>query len=129
MDFVKSIMSDLNRNLAVSKPSLFEMEQSGDFTYRTRDGSVIDIGREQFETLWDICDDSERLRLRIPIYVSTDVSGEVSAWKVEGKVEAAVVARLLDKPRFCDDRVRLYNPDLKRLKKLIPDAYMVVFTP
>jgi hypothetical protein len=30
---------------------------------------------------------------------------------------------------FRDDRVRLYNPDLKDLKKLIPDAYMVVFTP
>ena len=117
MDFVKSIMSDLNRNLAVSKPSLFEMEQSGDYTYRTRDGSVIDIGKEQFEVLWNICDDSERLRLRIPIYVSTDVSGEVSAWKVEGKVEAAVVARLLGKPVFRDDRVRLYNPDLKKLKK------------
>ena len=129
MDFVKSIMSDLNRNLAVSKPSLFEMEQSGDYTYRTKDGSVIDIGKEQFEVLWNICDDSERLRLRVPIYVSTDVSGEVSAWKVEGKIEATVVAKLLGKPIFRDDRVRLYNPDLKKLKSLIPDAYMVVFTP
>ncbi len=129
MDFVKAIMSDLNRNLAVSKPSLFEMEQSEDYTYRTRDGSVIDIGREQFEVLWNVCDDSERLRLRIPIYVSTDVSGEVSAWKVDGKVEASVVAKLLEKPIFRDDRVRLYNPDLKKLKSMIPDAYMVVFTP
>ena len=63
------------------------------------------------------------------IYVSTDVSGEVSAWKVEGKTEATVVAKLLGKPIFRDDRVRLYNPDLKKLKSLIPDAYMVVFTP
>ena len=129
MDFVKSIMSDLNRNLAVSKPSLFEMEQSGDYTYKVRDGSIIDIGREQFETLWNVCDDSERLRLRIPIYVSTDVFGDYGAWKVEGKVEASVVSKLLGKPMFRDDRVRLYNPDLKDLKKLIPDAYMVVFTP
>ncbi|MBR4505107.1 MAG: DUF61 family protein [Candidatus Methanomethylophilaceae archaeon] len=129
MDFVKAIMSDLNRNLASSKPSLMEMEQSGDYTYRLRDGTVIDVGEEQFRRLWDICDDSQRLRLRIPIYVSTDTSGEVSAWKVEGSAEAAVVAKLLGKPTFRDDRVRLYNPDLKDLKKLIPDAYMVVFTP
>ncbi len=129
MDFVASIMSDLNRNLAVSKPSLVDMERSEDYTYKVRDGSVIDIGREQFDILWNACDDSERLRLRIPIYVSTDVGGETSAWKVEGKVEASVVAKLLGKPKFRDDRVRLYNPDLQRLKRLIPDAYMVVFTP
>ena len=129
MDFVASIMSDLNRNLAVSKPSLVDMERTEDYTYKVRDGSVIDIGREQFDILWNACDDSERLRLRIPIYVSTDVGGETSAWKVEGKVEASVVAKLLGKPKFRDDRVRLYNPDLKRLKRLIPDAYMVVFTP
>ena len=129
MDFVSAIMSDLNRNLASSKPSLMDMEQSGDYTYALRDGTVIDIGREQFEILWNICDDSQRIRLRIPIYVSTDTSGEASAWKVEGKAEAAAVAKLLKKPMFRDDRVRLYNPDLRDLKKLIPDAYMVVFTP
>ena len=129
MDFLQSVMSDLNRNLAASRPSLMEMDEKEDYTYRLRDGSVIDIGKEQFGKLWDICSDEEKLRLRIPIYVSTDTSGEISAWKVEGKTEASVVSRLLGKPIFRDDRVRLYNPDLMKLKKIIPDAYLVVFVP
>lgn len=128
MDFVASIMQDLNSNLAAGKKPLTAMVD-GDRTYNIRDGSTIDVSPEQLQTIWDACDDSERIRLRLPIYIGTDVSGEISAWKVEGEVEAAVIAKLLGKKIHREGYLRLYHPDLKQLKTMIPDCFLMVFTP
>jgi hypothetical protein len=128
-DFLAAVMSDLNSNLAVGKRTLEQMMDSGDYTYRTKDGSVVTIPAEQMEYLWGICDESEKIRLRLPIYVSTDIAAEMGAWKVEGSPDAEVVARILGKNMFKDGLVRLYHPDLKDLRKRIPDAIMMVFTP
>ena len=127
--FLSSIMKDLNSNLAVSKRTLAEMMDDGDRTYRTRDGSVVEISESQLRMLWDVCDDSQRIALRLPIYVSTDTSGEVSAWKVEGRVEAPAVAAILGKKLHRDGYLRLYHPDLSDLRAKIPDCVMIVFTP
>lgn len=128
MDFVESIMSDLNRNLAAEKVSLTEMND-GRRNYRMRDGSVIEVPEEQIRVLWDACDDAIRLRLKVPIYVTTDVSGEVSAWKVEGIAEAEAVAAILGKTVRKPGFLRLYYPDLKILRDKIPDCIVTVFAP
>ena len=128
MDFVTSILKDLNSNLAAAKRPITEM-MDGDRTYTMRDGSVIEVPEEQVRRVWDACDDQQRIALRLPIYVSTDTSGETGAWKVEGRVEAAVVAALLGKRIHREGYLRLYFPDLNEMKKLIPDCYIVVFTP
>ena len=128
MDLVESIMSDLNRNLAVEKVPLTEMKD-GRRTYRMRDGSVIEVPEEQVDILWDACDDATRLRLKVPIYVTTDVYGEVSAWKIEGTAEAEAAARLLGKTVRKPGFLRLYHPDLKALREKISDCIVVVFTP
>ena len=128
MDFVTSILKDLNSNLAAGKRPITEM-MDGDRTYTMKDGSVIEVPEEQVRMVWDACDDQQRIALRLPIYVSTDTSGKTGAWKVEGRVEAAVVAALLGKRIHREGYLRLYFPDLNELKKLIPDCYIVVFTP
>lgn len=128
MDLMASIMKELNSNLAAERRPLTEMID-GDRGYRMRDGSVIEVPEEQLRRIWDACDDTVRIRLRIPLYVSTDVSGETSAWKVEGVAEAAAVAALLGKRLHREGYLRLYNPDLRDLKRLIPDCYVVSFTP
>ncbi len=127
--FIQSVLWDLNSNLVLLKRTLSEMMDSGNHTYRTRDGSVVGIPEEQLQFLWDVCDDLQRISLRLPIYVSTDISDETSAWKVEGRVEATVTAVILGKKLHREGFLRLYHSDLKDLKSKIPDAIMVVFTP
>ena len=127
--FIASVMKELSSNLAVSKPLLSELIDNEAAGYRTRDGSFVKIPYEELKMIWDVCDDAQRLRLRLPIYVTTDIDSEISSWKVEGIVEAAVVSKLLDKKLYREGYLRLYHPDLKALKALIGDAIMVVFTP
>ena len=129
VDFLVSVMSDLNSNLAVGKRTLEQMMDSKDFSYKTKSGSTVSIPAEQMEYLWELCDESEKIRLRLPIFVSTDISAESGAWKVEGEPEATVVARILGKKMFKNGYLRLYHPDLRDLRAKIPDAIMVVFTP
>ncbi len=95
--FMQSMMWDFNSNLARSKRTLSEIIDSSNRTYRTRDSSMVEIPEEQLQFLWDVCDDSQRISLRLPIYVSTDISNETSAWKVEGRIEALVTAMILGK--------------------------------
>ena len=127
MDLLQTAMSELNGSLAVQKPSLESM-MDGERSYHLRDGSVIEVPPEQLKIIWDACDDSERIRLRVPIYVKTDVSGDTPAWCVEGKAEASVISKLLNRNLAREDYLKLYNPDLKMLKKLIPDCYLMVFS-
>lgn len=128
MEFVQQVMGELNRGLAAEKVPLSDLVDGGG-SYRLRDGSVIDVPEEQARRIWDACDDSERIRLRLPIYVGTDIEGETSAWKVDGVAEAEAVAKLLGKKLHKEGHLRLYNPDLRELKKLVPDCYIMVFTP
>ena len=128
-DFLAAVMSDLNSNLAVGKRTLEQMMDSGDFTYKTRSGSVVEIPKEQMDYLWEVCEESEKITLRLPIYVATDIGTDTGAWKVEGHPDADVVARILGKKMFKDGFLRLYHPDLRDLKAKIPDAIMMVFTP
>lgn len=125
---LEGMMAELNRSLAVGRRTLTEIMDSGDHTYRTRDGSIVEIPEDQLRLIWDCCDDQERIRLRLPLFVATDSSAENGAWKVEGRIEAGFVARFLGRRLFREDMVRLYHPDLKELKAKIPDAIMIVFT-
>lgn len=126
---MSAIMKDLNSCLAVSKPTLEEMVNGSVGSYRTRDGSEITVPEEQLRTLWEVCDDQQRITLRIPIYVSTDVACESPAWKVEGRAEAAAIAALLGKRLHKEGFLRLYHPDLKDLRSKIPDCIMIVYNP
>ncbi len=126
---IESMMADLNRNLATSRRSLSDFIDSGYHTFKVRDGSVIEIPEEQLELLWSVCSDPERLGLKLPIYISTDTSCDCGAWKVDGKYESAVVAKLLEKTIVKEGTLRLYHPDLKTLKTKIPDAILMIFAP
>lgn len=127
MEFVQQVMGELNRNLAAERKALSELIDGG--SYHLKDGSVIDVSEVQARRIWDACDDQTRIRLRLPIYIGTDIDGEVPAWKVEGLAEATAVAGLLGKRMHREGHLRLYNPDIRELKKLIPDCYIMVFSP
>jgi hypothetical protein len=127
--FMRSIMSELNRNLATERRTIEQMIDSGDLTYRVRDGSVVEVPKEQADILWEACEAVGAYSLRVPIYVSTDTTGEQGSWKVDGRMESDVVAKLLGKRKTRDDMLRLHYPDYKDLRRMIPDLVLVVFTP
>ena len=124
----KSLMQ-MNSSVPVSRRSLLDYSENGDLSFATRDGGRCEISREEIDYLDGICTEIERMRLKLPILVSTDCSGDVTSWKVDGKTETAVVARILGKNILTEDHLRFYNPDLKRIRSILPTCTVVTFLP
>ena len=126
---IENVIRDMNRHAPVSRRTILEYLESGYDTYETKDGQKVSVDRKELELLAGNCTEIEKMRLRIPMIVSTDTSSENGAWKVEGRTEAAVVSRLLNKRLYRDDFLRLYHPDLRDLRKMLPSLVVVLFVP
>ena len=126
---LENIIRDLNRHIPVSRRALLEYLESEEDTYETKDGQKCSVDRKDLELLAERCTEIEKMRLRVPIFVSTDASCETGAWKVEGRTEVAVVSKLLSKKAHRDDFLRLYHPDLADLRRMLPSLIVVLFLP
>jgi len=123
------MVRDMNRHIPTSRRTLLDYIESGDDTYDTKDGQKGSIDRKEIEFLAERCTEIEKMRLRLPIFVGTDTSYAGGAWKIEGKIEVEVMSRLLNKRIHTDDFLRLYYPDLKDLRKMLPTSIVVLFLP
>lgn len=108
--------------------TLLEVAESGDLTCRLR-GGVCSFDPEEIAYLEGVCTEAEKAALRLPICITTDVSGPSGVWKVDGRAESAVVARILGRARQREDSVRFHHPDLRELLRRLPNAAVVVYTP
>jgi len=124
---VQKMIAEMNRHIPAVRRTLLDYTENGDLTYRTKDGYVCDIEKGEIDYLNTVCTEIEKPRLRLPIYVSTDVSGETSAWKVDGALESKVIARILDRKQYRDDYIRFYYPDLQLLRRRLPSVIVVIY--
>ena len=124
----KALMQ-MNSSVPVSRRSLLDYAENGDLFFSTRGGNRCDISKDEIDMLCGRCTEIEKMHLKLPIMISTDCSGDITSWKVEGRTETAVVARLLSKTVTTEDHLRFYNPDLKRLRGLLPTCTVVTFLP
>jgi len=126
---IEQLLSGLNEHAPAARRSLAELIDSDDLTYRSRSGHICEISREEIETLERICMEHEKLTLRLPIIVTTDVTSAEGAWKVEGRTEVSVVSKLLSKRPLRDNLIILHHPHLRELQKMLPNSVMVMFIP
>jgi len=126
---IENEIRNLNRHMPVSRRTLLNYMESDDDTYKTKDGQICSVDRKEMELLAEKCTEIEKMRLKLPIFISTDISCESGAWKIEGKIEVAVVSKLLDKRVHTEDFLRLYHPDLKELRDMLPSLTVTLFLP
>ncbi|MFA6952362.1 MAG: DUF61 family protein [Candidatus Methanomethylophilaceae archaeon] len=126
---IEGILAEINSNMPVNRRTLLDYLENGDYTYRTRSGVTGSFGPEGIEYLDSICTEAEKMTLRLPIFISTDVMSESGAWKVDGRTKAKVIAKILGKTMHRDDQIQIYYPDLVELKKKIPDLTVILFLP
>jgi len=122
------MIAHMNKHIPSSRRTLLEYLDSDDLTYQTKDGAVCKMERKEMDILNGICTEIEKMRLKLPIFVSTDTSSE-NAWKVDGITETAVISKLLERKPFREDMMRFYHPDLKRLRNMLPNAVTVLYLP
>ncbi|MBP6021105.1 MAG: DUF61 family protein [Candidatus Methanomethylophilaceae archaeon] len=126
---IERMIADMNSSMPVNRRTVSDYLENGNLTYKTRSGETGDFGRGELEYIASFCTETEKLRLRIPIFVSTDTSSEAGAWKVEGNVEAEVVSKILGKKTYREGFLRLHYPDLADLRRKLPELAVVLFLP
>ncbi|HKM14051.1 MAG TPA: DUF61 family protein [Candidatus Methanomethylophilaceae archaeon] len=127
--YIQSILGDINSNIPISRRTLSDYIQNGDLTYKTRSGEEFMMESSEIDVLADLCSNVEKIRLRLPIIVTTDISGDHGAWKVDGTVETSVMSKILGKSPFKDDILRFYNPHLADLRRKFPTIVVLAFIP
>lgn len=118
----------MNSHLPSSRRTLAEHIESGDRRYTAKSGHTVTMDEDELKLLESVCTDTERIRLRLPMFVSTDASAE-NAWKVEGLIETSVISKILDRKTNREDMIRFYYPDLKTLRQRLPNAVAVMYLP
>lgn len=126
---MKSVMSDMNPNLPAERRTLTDYLDNGELFYRNRAGDRFEINVSELEDLASFCTEQEKFRLRIPIMISTDLSGEYGAWKIEGETETSVLSKITGKRIFKKDFLRFYHPDLADLRRRFPTVTVIAFVP
>jgi hypothetical protein len=125
----EDLLHGINDHIPAARHTLAEHIDSKNYAYMTRSGHVCEISQKEIELLSGICTAQETVTLKLPIFVSTDVSSSQGAWKVQGRTEVSVVSKLLSKKPLRDDLMVMYHPHLKELQKLLPNSVMVLFVP
>ena len=126
---VTKMLAGMNSSAPAAKMSLLDLADSDNPSFRTRSGTVIDIDREEIDLLMDACTEMEKIRLKLPITMVTDTSGEMSTWRIDGRTEAAVISRILGKPLIKEDSVRIYYPDYQILREKLPSSIVTMYLP
>lgn len=126
---VTKMIAGMNSSIPAAKIPLLDLAESDDPSFRTRGGSVIEIDRQEIDLLMEMCTEMEKIRLRLPITMVTDTSGEISAWRIDGAVEAKVISRILDKPLLKDDSIRIFYPDYQVLREKLPTSIVTMYLP
>lgn len=126
---IPQMLANLNSNMPIKRRTLMDYIENGGNTYITKGGETCTFDRSAVEYLEGICNDQEKLTLKLPILISTDVSSDIGGWKVEGKTEVAVVSRMLNRAVHGTDYMQIYYADIAELKRKIPDLYFIVFSP
>lgn len=126
---MRKMFGDANINMPVSRRTLIEYLENGDQMYVTRSGEEFLMDFSEIAALAEICSEAEKLRLRLPIIITTDVSGERGAWKVDGKIETSVMSKILNRRPFREDKLHFYNPHLAELREKFPTVTVLAFIP
>ena len=126
---VTKMIAGMNSSIPAAKIPLLDLAESDDPSFRTRGGSVIEIDRQEIDLLMEVCTEMEKICLRLPITMVTDTSGEMSIWRIDGAVEAKVIARILEKPMLREDSIRIYYPDYQILREKLPTSIVTLYLP
>lgn len=126
---VTKMIAGLNSSVPAAKVPLLDLAESDKPSFRTRGGSVIEIDRSEIDLLMNECTEIEKIRLRLPITMVTDTSGEMSIWRIDGAVESKVISRILGKPHLREDSIRIFYPDYQILREKLPSSIIVLYLP
>lgn len=126
---INKVLAGMNTHIPAVRRPLLELAEEAEPTYRTRAGDTVTMERSEIEYILNECSEMDKIRMKLPILVTTDISGDIPAWRVDGAAESRLVAKILKKPQICDGSIRFYNPEYQILRRILPTCAIIVYLP
>jgi uncharacterized protein len=125
----RKMMEIVNRHLPSKRRPLDELLKEKETDYEAKDGNRYRIKKGELEYLATLVDGSEMHKLRLPIIIMTDTSGQTGAWKVMGQLEVKVVSQVIDREPEFQEEMRIFHPHMAILRRKLPTATTCMYSP
>ncbi len=126
---LQKMLALMNNHLPTARRYLTELMGEDTPEYLGKDGVHYRMDKAEMELVASLLDPLDKVRLRLPILVSTDTQGDTNAWRVSGSVESRLVGKLLGREPDADEEIRFYFPHLNELRKKLPTTTVVMYVP
>ena len=122
-------LQTLNRHLPVKRKTLLELLLEDKPAVKSKDGATYSFDKKELGKLAAMIPMEDHERLRLPIYLEMSASMERGAIKISGRLECAIMKRILEMERErIADSMTVYYPHLKIIRKELPTATQYIFT-
>lgn len=121
----------LNRHLAVKRKTLKELLAEEKPGVTNRDGSTHHFDKKELLNLAAMIPETDYGSLKLPIYLEMSSSLERGTIIISGRVECSVIRNILYREEAKageKDKMTVYYPHLKKIRKELPTATQFMFT-
>lgn len=118
----------MNRQLPGKRKNLKELLEEEKPGIKCRDGSTHYFDKDELGKLAAIIPEEEHQRLRLPIYLEMKSSLERGTIKISGRLECAVIRRILGSKRPEEDSMTVYYPHLLKIRSELSTTTQYMFT-
>jgi len=127
---LRKLIQQMNRHAPARRVLLSELSEMKDPGYSDMEGRFYSIKKGELVLVRKVLEGRNHRDVKLPIVLMTDASLSQSAWRVEGRIECAVVSAVLDRavPEQ-GDRMMLYPAHMAVLRRKLPTATTLIFLP
>ncbi len=122
-------LQTMNRHLPFKRNTLKELIEEDRPSIRNKDGSTHSFDKKELDKLASMISKEDYDKLRLPIYLEMNTSMERGTIKISGRLECAVINRILEigRPEGADSMI-IYYPHLMKLRKEFSTTTQYMFT-
>lgn len=127
---LRKLVQHMNAQVPRSRRSLAELLRDPDPCYAGHDGREYVLATQELALIDSVLKELGVLDIKLPIVMFADSEQSMSVWRVEGEIECAVIAKVLDKPH-AEGRAKLhlYGPHMSELRRKLPTTTVAMLMP
>lgn len=126
---LRKLLTMMNSHIPSRRIALSELVGVSEPMIRSKTGSSYSLDPKELDLLHRTWKELGFVQeLKIPIILMADSSRSCSSWRIDGKVDCAVIARLLGREWDSErDQMFLYAPHVSVIRKKLPTTTMCMY--
>ncbi len=118
----------LNSGAPVTRIYFYDLIKMENPRIKLRDGSEVEIDKEELELIRKYLPENYLRILRIPIIIEVNPEAYGSGvYKISGVAECLLISKILNKELIKKDELFIYRYELRKIRKILPTTTQYIF--